>query len=63
MQNIQSQARHPNFIRVMFEDGLSTFELPSDATLAELAGRLGHLAERHPVRPIAVMVKLGSWSN
>jgi hypothetical protein len=62
MQNIQSQAHRPNFVRVMFEDGMSAFELPSDAMFAELAGGLGHLTKRHPGRPIAVMVKIGSWS-
>ena len=34
--------------------------LVRDATFADLAGRLGQLAERHRGRPIAINVKLGS---
>jgi hypothetical protein len=59
MQNIHSEARRPNSVRAMFEDGMSTFLLSSDATLGELAGRLGHLAEMYRGRPIAFDVKLG----
>jgi hypothetical protein len=63
MQTIQSQTRKRNFVRAIFEDGLSSFELPNDTTLGELAGRLGHLAKRHRGRPIAFAVKLGSLSR
>ena len=62
MQNIHSEARRANSVRAMFEDGLSTFLLPCDATLADLAGRLGHLTECHQGRPIAFDVRLGSPS-
>jgi hypothetical protein len=60
MQIIQSQARQPNFVRAMFEDGLSAFEMPSDTTLGELAGRLARLAKRHRGKPISFSVRFGS---
>ena len=62
MQKNASKARRPNLVMATFEDGLSTFSLSGDATLEELAGRLGHLAEKHQGRPISVDVKLGSLS-
>jgi hypothetical protein len=43
-----------------FEDGLSTFLLSCDATLEDLADRLGQIAERHDGKPIAINVRLGS---
>ena len=54
------EARRPNSVMAMFEDGLSTFLLSCDATLEDLANRLGQIAERHHGRPIAINVKLGS---
>ena len=60
MQVTSSEMPGPNSVMAMFEDGLSTFCLSCDATFEELAGRLGHLAERHHGRPIAINVKLGS---
>jgi len=62
MRNIPSEARRPNFVMAMFEDGMTTFPLSRDATLEELAGRLARLAKRHQGRPIAFKVKLGSLS-
>jgi hypothetical protein len=44
----------------MFEDGMSTFLLSCDATLEELAGRLGQFAEQHRGKPIAFEVRIGS---
>ena len=60
MQDIPSEARRPNSVMAMFEDGLSSFLLSCDATFEDLAGRLGQLAERHHGKPIAINVKLGS---
>ena len=60
MQGIPSEARQPNSVMAMFEDGLSSFLLSCDATFEDLAGRLGQLAERHHGQPIAINVKLGS---
>jgi len=60
MQDISSEARRPNSVMAMFEDGLSSFLLSCDATFEDLAGRLGQLAERHHGKPIAINVKLGS---
>ena len=60
MQVNHSEAQQPNSVIAMFEDGLSTFSLSCDATFEDLAGRLGHLAERHDGKPIAINVKLGS---
>ena len=60
MQVTPSEARQPNSVMAMFEDGLSTFRLSCDATFADLAGRLGQLAELHRGRAIAINVKLGS---
>ena len=60
MQDISSKAGPRNSIRATFKDGISTFQLPSDATLGELAGRLAHLVEGHQTRPISFEVKLGS---
>ena len=47
-----------NYIRVMFEDGMSTFLLLCDAVFEKLAGHLGHLAEQNQGRAIACGVKL-----
>ena len=63
MRSIHSGARQPNSVRATFEDGASSFLFPSDATLEELAGRLGHLAEQRRSRPLAFEVKLGSLSH
>ena len=63
MQNIPTDARRSNSVKAMFEDGMATFLLSSDATLGELAGRLGHLAKMYRGRPIAFDVKLGSRSH
>ena len=60
MQVTSSEARRPNSVMAMFDDGLSTFLLSCDATLEDLANRLGHVAERHHGQPIAINVKLGS---
>ena len=60
MQVSSSKLARPNSVMAMFEDGPSTFRLSCDATFADLAGRLGQLAERHHGRPIAINVKLGS---
>ena len=60
MQVTPSETRQPNSVMAMFEDGLSTFLLSCDATFEDLAGRLGHLAERHHGKPVAINVKLGS---
>jgi hypothetical protein len=62
MQKNPSRARQANSVRATFEHGMSTFLLSYDATFEELADRLGHLAELHQGRPIAVDVKLGSLS-
>jgi hypothetical protein len=60
MQVTHSEARQPNSVIAMFDDGLSTFLLSCDATFEDLAGRLGQLAERHHGTPLAINVKLGS---
>ncbi len=60
MQVTSSEARQPNSVMAMFEDGLSTFLLSCDATFEDLAGHLGQLADRHHGKPIAINVKLGS---
>jgi len=60
MQVSSSKLTRPNSVMAMFEDELSTFRLSCDATFADLAGRLGQLAERHHGRPIAIKVKLGA---
>jgi hypothetical protein len=63
MRKNPAKARPQNAIRAIFEDGMSTFLLPNDATLEELAGRLARLAKQHQGRPIAFKVKLGSLSG
>lgn len=60
MQVTYPEARQPNSVIAVFDNGLSTFLLSCDATFEDLAGRLGHLAARHDGRPIAINVKLGS---
>ena len=60
MQKTFAKAWPANSVRAMFEDGMSTFLLTYDATFEELADRLGHLAEQHQGRPIAIDVKLGA---
>ena len=60
MQNIHLTARQTNSVRAMFEDGMSTFLLSRDATLGELAGRLGQFAEQHRGKAIAFELRLGS---
>jgi hypothetical protein len=60
MQNTPSEARRPNSVMAMFENGLSTFLLSCDATFEDLSRRLGQLAEQRQGEPIAVKVKLGS---
>ena len=60
MQVSSSKLARRNAVMAIFEDGLSTFRLSCDATFADLADRLGHLAERHQGRPTAINVKLGS---
>jgi hypothetical protein len=62
MENVLIDARESMSVRAMFEDGISTLLLSCDATLEELAGHLGHLAEQHQGKPIAFDVKLGSLS-
>jgi hypothetical protein len=63
MQTIPSEARRQHTVRATFEDGMSTFRLSCDATLEELAGHLGHLAEQHQCRPISFDLKLASLSH
>ena len=60
MQRTFAKAWPANSVRAMFEDGMSTFLLSYDATFEELADRLGHLAEQHRGRPLAIDVKLGA---
>ena len=60
MQLAHSETCRPNSVMATFEDGLSTFLMSSDATFADLAGRLGQLAEAHHGKPIAINVRLGS---
>ena len=60
MQTTHTEAPRPNSVMAAFEDGLSTFLLSCDATLEDLADRLGQLAERHHGKPIAINVRLGS---
>ena len=60
MQRTFAKAWPANSVRAMFEDGMSTFLLSYDATFEELADRLGHLAEQHQGRPLAIDVKLGA---
>jgi len=60
MQNISKEARRQNAVRAVFEDGMSSFLLSCDATFAELAEQLGHLAERRQGPAIAFNVKLCS---
>jgi len=62
MQNISSKAQTSNSIRATFKDGISTFHLPGNATVREIAGRLAHLANRHQGRAIAFDIRLGSLS-
>ena len=62
MQNMSTQVRCQNSVRALFEDGMSSFLLSCDATMAELAEQLGRIAERHQGRPIAFDVELGSPS-
>ncbi len=50
----------PNRVRVVFEDGLRSFNLPSHVTGAELAARLGQLERRYGGEPLYVSVRLGS---
>jgi len=63
MQNIHFATQQPNSVRAMFEDGVSTFIMSCDATLEELADRLGHLTEGHRGRAITFEVRLGSQSH
>ena len=60
MQTVPSKECPPSSVRARFDDGMSTFLLSFDATLEDLACRLGQLAEQHRGRPLAVDVRLGS---
>lgn len=63
MQNLPVEGRRPNSVSATFEGGMSTFLLAYDATFADLAERLGNLAQGHHGRPIAIDVRLGSPSG
>jgi hypothetical protein len=60
MQNSSTEGRRPNCVRATFKGGMSNFLLAYDATFADLAERLGNLAEGHHGRPIAIEVRLGA---
>ena len=62
MQTIHSAARQTNSVRAIFEDGMSTFLLSRDATLEELAGRLGQFSEQHRGKALGFEVTLRSQS-
>jgi hypothetical protein len=59
MKRILTKTQQPNSIRAMFEDGMSTFDLPSNATLGELAHRIAQLGDRHQGSAIAFEARLG----
>jgi hypothetical protein len=58
MQTIPSGGSSLNFVRAMFEDGISTFVLPRGATFEDLADRLGSLAEDHRGHPQYLRVRV-----
>lgn len=47
-------------VTVAFEDGALSFLLSKDATLEDLAHRLGDLDELHNGKPVAIEVKLAA---
>ena len=47
MRRLSYEPRAQNHVTAVFEAGAVSFEVSESVTLAELAGRLGHLGERH----------------
>lgn len=61
MQTMPAGLPQPNVVMTIFQDGAAFFfQLPSGATLGELADRMGALDERRHGTPILVSVKLRS---
>ena len=47
MRRLSYEPRAQNHVTAVFEAGAVSFEVSETVTLAELAGRLAHLGERH----------------
>lgn len=49
----------PSLVRAVFKDAACSFNLRSQATLAELAEELAYFGQRHGGTPLYVDVRLG----
>jgi hypothetical protein len=53
-----TQGQPPNRVMAVFQDAALAFNLPREATLAELAEELDILGERYGGRPLYVDIRL-----
>jgi hypothetical protein len=53
-----AEASSPKFVSVQYGDGFQSFWLAPDATLAELAARIGEMDDEHDGGPMVVDVKV-----
>lgn len=52
-----------NRVFAVFPSGTHSFDLPRDATFADLAGRLARLGERHDKVLLGVKVATNPWTE
>jgi hypothetical protein len=52
-------ATRPQFVSVQYGDGLQSFWLAADATLAELAARIGDMDDDHNGAALRINVRVG----
>ena len=60
MRHIAYTPQQQNCVTAVFQAGAVSFEVPKAVTLAELAGRLAHLSERHGESLMSVEVMRGA---
>ncbi len=57
MHSSQPAASRPNQVMALFADSALSFDLPKEATFADLAERLDYLGGHHIGTPMAVYLK------
>jgi hypothetical protein len=57
MQSTYEASEQTNRVMALYADSALSFDLPSTATFADLAGRLDSLGERHTGTPTAIYMK------
>jgi hypothetical protein len=63
MPKTQTDTARQSLLRVVFDDQVLSFDLAADATLGEIARKLGRLPKRRYGRPIAVDVMLSDCNG